>query len=151
MRGQLHTGRIYDYAKLKAEYPKVLQICVMRWSPRFISLEKNGILHFSGLSPPAKLLKAYQKKAKTDKNWKSFIEKMVDHLEKDDMAKKDIFSLRYMLMAGTQIVLLCHEQVDENCHRHMLPHVILTEKEITEGVFQGELCFDESIQLRLDW
>jgi len=151
MRGQLFTGLIYDYAKLKAEYPDILQICVMRWSPRFINLEKNNILHFPGLSPPAKLLKAYQKKKKTEKNWKDFVGKMVKHLERDGFAKDDRFTIRYMLMAGTKIILLCHEPMDEDCHRRLLPHYILTEDELDAEVYKGELCFDETIQLKLDW
>ena len=151
MRGQLLTGRIYDYAKLRAEYPDILQICVMRWSPRFINLEKNKILHFRGLSPPVKLLKAYQKKAKTEKNWKAFVERMVRHLEKDSMAQQDRFTVRHMLLAGTKIVLLCHERMDEDCHRTLLPYYILTEEELNAGVYKGELCFDETTQLKLDW
>jgi uncharacterized protein YeaO (DUF488 family) len=151
VEGRLYTGRIYDHARIKAEYPKVLRICVMRWPPRFIKLKENGITHFTGLSPPAKLLAYYKKREKNEKNWKSFVEKMVEHLETDDMARKDIFSLRYLLLAGTQVVLLCHEKADENCHRHILPQIVLTEEDLNAGVYKGELCFDETIQLRLDW
>lgn len=151
MKGRLYTGRIYDHAKLKAEYPKVLRICVMRWPPRFINLKEHGILHYTGLAPPVKLLQYYKKQKKTEENWKKFVEKMVKYLETDDMARKDIFSVRYMLLVGTDIVLLCHERADEDCHRRILPSVILTEEELADGVYQGELCFDETIQLKLDW
>jgi len=151
VKGSLYCGRIYDYAKLRAEYSDILQICVMRWSPRFINLEKNKILHFRGLSPPVKLLRAYQKKAKTEENWKAFVKRMVRHLEKDNMAQQDRFTVRNMLLAGTKIIFLCHEPMDENCHRSLLPYYVLTEKELDAGVYKGELCFDETVQLKLDW
>jgi len=151
MEGRLYSGRIYDHTKLKAEYPKVLRICVMRWPPRFINLKEHGILHYTGLAPPVKLLRYYQKQKKTADSWKMFVEKMVEHLETDEMARKDIFSIRYMLSVGTHIILLCHERADEDCHRRMLPSMILTEEELAAGMYAGELYFDETIQLRLDW
>jgi len=33
----------------------------------------------------------------------------------------------------------------------MLPSMILTEEELAAGMYAGELYFDETIQLRLDW
>ena len=151
MDGRLYTGRIYDHAKIRQEYPKLLQICVMRWPPRFINLKANKILHYLGLAPPVKLLKYYQKQKKTEENWKKFVEKMLRYLVTDDLAEKDIWSVRYLLLAGTDVVLLCHEHFDENCHRRLLPDVILTEKEQEAGVYQGEIYFDESVQTKLDW
>lgn len=151
MKGQLFTGRIYDFKKLKEDNPFLLLACVMRWPPRYINLKKEGIIHLPGLSPPIKLLKAYQKKEKSEKNWKSFVEKFVKHMQKDNQAAQDTFTVRYLLIKGTQIVLLCHEHADENCHRQILPHLILNEGEIADGIYKGELCYDESIQTKLSW
>jgi uncharacterized protein YeaO (DUF488 family) len=151
MKGKLWTGRIYDFKKMKAQNPSLLLVCVMRWPPKYINLKKEGILHMPALSPAPKLLKSYQKQEKNEDNWRSFVEKFVRQLERDVDAMRDRFTLRYILVKGTQIVLLCHERIDEHCHRQILPYIILNDREIDAGVYQGELCFETSVQTKLSW
>jgi uncharacterized protein (DUF488 family) len=158
MKGKLFTGRIYDYRKIKIYYPEVLPICVMRWSPKRIDLKKHGILHFLGLAPSVKLLNWYKKKMRKKKMslrdkeiiWKNFVNDFMEYIEKDSLAQEERFLLRGLLIKGTNIVLLCHEKFNENCHRKILPSLLLTEKELESGIYCGEVSFEETMQTTLD-
>jgi hypothetical protein len=156
--GRLYTGRIYDYRKIKVNYPDVLPICVMRWAPRMVNLKKQGILHFVGLSPSAKLLSKYKKKSQKKKMslreketiWKNFLVEYIGQIEKDSLAQEERFLVRSLLLKETNIVLLCHEKSDEDCHRYALPTLLLNEGELEDGVYCGEVSFGETIQKTLD-
>jgi len=145
MKGQLFTGRVYDFRKIKERYPKVLLISVMRWHPRYIRLEANGIMHMKSLSPSIKLLKYYQEKEKSERNWRSFVTAYANEFMESKLAADGRFLIRNLLIHGTDIVLLCHEKKNENCHRKILPSLLLNEREIGE-IYQGEVVLEDSIQ-----
>jgi len=145
MKGQLWTGRVYDFGKIKERYPKMLLISVMRWHPRYIRLAANGILHMKSLSPSIKLLKYYQEKDKSEKNWRSFVTAFAEEFLESKLAGDDRFLIRNLLIRDTDIVLLCHEKRNENCHRKVLPSLLLNENEIDE-VYQGEIVLEDMVQ-----
>jgi uncharacterized protein YeaO (DUF488 family) len=157
VKGKLYTGRIYDYQKIREEYGKVLLICVMRWQPRFLNLEKKNILHLLGLSPSPKLLGFYKKRMQRKKIsvrekediWKEYVKRFLKEME-GSLAQQDRFLVRCLLGQGVNIVLLCHESADQNCHRRILPSVILTGEEFEDGVFCGEVILGDTIQTKLD-
>jgi len=145
MKGRLYIGRVYEFRKIKERYPKMLLISVMRWHPRYIRLEANEILHMKCLSPSIKLLKYYQEKEKSEKNWQSFVTAFAEEFMESKLAADGRFLVRNLLMHGTDIVLLCHEKRNENCHRKVLPSLLLNEDEIDE-VYQGEVVLENMVQ-----
>ena len=157
MKGRLFTGRIYEHRKIKHHYPDVLLVCVMRWAPKRIDLKKSKILHLQALSPSANLLTRYKKKMQKKMSlrekeaiWKNFVTDYVTQIQKDSKAQDERFFIRSLLAKGTKITLLCHEGINEDCHRRILPDLLLTEKELKDGVYRGEVSFEETIQMKLD-
>lgn len=157
LEGNLFTGRIYEYKKIRNKYPKSLLVCVMRWAPKYINLKDNKIIHLLGLAPSEKLLRRYRKQKRSGKfsralMWHMFLKDFMKELQESDMATQDILLVRKLLSGGTDVVLLCHEKIDEeDCHRQALPYLILTGDEIVD-VYHGEIKFGSAVtQRQLDW
>jgi uncharacterized protein (DUF488 family) len=69
---------------------------------------------------------------------------------------QDRFDIRLLLERGQNVVLLCHEKAEEDCHRKVLPYLLLNEEEL--DTYKGELVFEEdgeqtklTEQTKLDW
>jgi len=156
MEGKLFSGRIYDYPKIRQYYPKALLICVMRWPPRMINLKKKRILHFVGLAPSLRLLNNYKKRAQKKLSlreeelvWEDYIETFYEEQNTNEEAIRDKDLVRNLLRNGTDVVLLCHEKSHENCHRKLLPDIILTKTQIENNVYQGEVVLEDIVQMKL--
>jgi len=113
----------------------------MRWPPKYISLQKEGIEHIPSLSPSIKLLKKYQKK----QDWDAFIKDFVFEFKENDYAQNDLDEIHGRLKQGEDIVLLCHEKSDEPCHRKLLAHLLPED----DDYYKGEVNVDDTD--RLDW
>lgn len=154
--GSLWTGRIYDYKKIREIFPNIIQICVMRWPPKYLDLKKEGIQHMLSFAPSMKLLNEYKKQRKDpikddfDEAWFMFIRGLYDEFSGNALVMEDRFKIRRALQDGESVVLLCHEKAGENCHRMMLPYIILTDDEMT--TYKGEMGFEPAVvQTKFDW
>jgi uncharacterized protein YeaO (DUF488 family) len=152
--GSLWTGRIYDYKKIKETFPNIKLICVMRWPPRYINFVKEGIEHIDALAPSISLLQWYKKEREGENFadefllWHEYLRRFHKEFRESELAQEARFNIRADLHDGYDIVLLCHERADENCHRRALPYLILNDGE--EDIYKGEMKFD-SEQGQLDW
>lgn len=115
--GKLFTARVYDYAKLKEAHPKARFVCVMRFPPKFIPAE---VKRMRSMSPSIKTLAEYKKANDFDGFTKAFEKEVLSNPD----FKDDACNVCDMLVAQ-DVVLMCHEKYGENCHRHLLPKLIL--------------------------
>ena len=152
--GSLWTGRIYDHQKIRKLMPDAILVCVMRWPPRYVSLKKEGIEHVPSFSPSRKLLKWAREPqediawADEKMRWEVFLQRFVLEFKENEQALIDRNAIREDLKAGATIVLLCHERPEQNCHREILPYLLLEEDEMY--CFKGEVSF-ETKEKKMDW
>ena len=137
--GNLWTGRVYDFRKIREYYSSATLICVMRWPPKYISLQKEGIEHIPSLSPTVENFQRYKK----EQNWEKFMRKFVSDFKKNEEAQKDLDDIEERLRLGENIVFLCHEKANENCHRKLLAYLLRD-----DDYYKGEVSLETD---RLDW
>ncbi len=108
------------------------------------------------LAPSMQLLNKYKKQRKDpikedfDEAWYMFIRDLYNEFSGNALVMEDRFKIRRALQDGESVVLLCHEKAGENCHRMMLPYIILTDEEME--TYKGEMTFETvTMQTKLDW